>query len=199
MPKGFTPKEKDLIRRQLLEKGQEAFALYGLRKTNVEDLTRAAGISKGAFYTFFGSKEELFLEIIEQYEEQFRQEMLASLSQPGLSPRESFKQVLQRSFATWRSAPLLQRFSQEDYQVLLRKLPEERVRAHFQSDDVYVAQMVDLLKARGARIEAGPELVAGLMKALFYADLHAGEIGPQVHPQVIGLLIELVANYLVKE
>jgi AcrR family transcriptional regulator len=37
----------------LLRQGSTFLTTYGIRKTNVEDLTRAAGISKGAFYLFY--------------------------------------------------------------------------------------------------------------------------------------------------
>jgi AcrR family transcriptional regulator len=66
MPKGFTERGKALIHASFLEQGRELFATYGLRKTAIEDLTKAVGISKGAFYLFFESKEQLFFELLEQ-------------------------------------------------------------------------------------------------------------------------------------
>ena len=36
-----------------------------MRKTSVEQLTEAAGISKGSFYKYFESKEMLFLAVLE--------------------------------------------------------------------------------------------------------------------------------------
>ncbi len=68
MPKGFTEYEKELIRKRLLEQGQRLFSAYGLKKTNIEEIAKAAGISKGAFYNFYESKEALFMEVIEQAE-----------------------------------------------------------------------------------------------------------------------------------
>ena len=64
MPKAFAEHEKTIIRQQLHEKGQQLFALHGLKKTSVDDLVQAVGISKGAFYLFYASKEELLLEIL---------------------------------------------------------------------------------------------------------------------------------------
>jgi AcrR family transcriptional regulator len=48
--------------------GREAFARRGLRGTSVEQLARAAAISKGAFYRFFASKEDLLLALLDEYE-----------------------------------------------------------------------------------------------------------------------------------
>ena len=53
MPKGFTEHEKELIGQRLLEQGYRLFSAYGLKKTNIEEIARAAGISKGAYYNFY--------------------------------------------------------------------------------------------------------------------------------------------------
>jgi AcrR family transcriptional regulator len=63
MPKAFTEQEKELIRKRLLEQGHKQFSAYGLRKTNIEELAEASGISKGAFYLFYTSKEALFMDV----------------------------------------------------------------------------------------------------------------------------------------
>src|SRR5687768_17315542 len=130
MPKGFSQKEKELIRSKLLQKGREYFEKYGLRKTNVEDLTRAAGISKGAFYLFFDSKEELFLEILEAFESEFREGLFRYAFQPGKPARESFKELLRTALVTWDRYPLLKGFNQEEFEYLVRKISPERVQAH---------------------------------------------------------------------
>jgi hypothetical protein len=49
MAKMFNDKEKCIIRDRLMEKGKEFSSMYGLKKTNVDDLTRAAGTAKGSF------------------------------------------------------------------------------------------------------------------------------------------------------
>lgn len=56
MPKAFSEEEKEWIRERLLQEGEKQFSAYGLRKTNIEELADAAGISKGAFYIFFSPK-----------------------------------------------------------------------------------------------------------------------------------------------
>src|SRR5918912_2045574 len=102
MPKGFSEREKEIIRSSLLEKGRVLFGTYGIKKTNVEDLTRAAGISKGAFYLFYDSKEELFFEILEQFEAEFRAAVFKDIFQPGISPRQSFKELLKKALSAWK-------------------------------------------------------------------------------------------------
>lgn len=44
----------------LLAVAADLFVRYGFRRTSVEDMARAAGVSKGAFYLEFPSKDALF-------------------------------------------------------------------------------------------------------------------------------------------
>lgn len=51
----------------LLRAAQEVFAEKGLDDTKVEEITRRAGTSKGAFYSHFESKEIAFRDVVESF------------------------------------------------------------------------------------------------------------------------------------
>lgn len=53
--------------RMIIEKAIDLFAKQGIDATSVQDITDACGISKGAFYLSFKSKEDLLLKIIEYF------------------------------------------------------------------------------------------------------------------------------------
>ena len=199
MPRGFSEKEKQVIRDKLLEKGREFFMTYGVRKTNVEDLTRAAGISKGAFYAFFDSKEELFLEVIEQFEAEYRAGLYDFPIDHRRSPRQNLTRMLNKAFTEWDANPLFRKFDRDEFATLLRKLPEAKVQAHAHADDVFVAQLMDKWKQQGIMIEGDPVTVSGLLKALFFVSLHKDDFGRDAYPETMELLIDLVAAYLVEE
>jgi len=199
MPKGFTDREKTLIRARLTDKGKDLFSAYGVRKTNVEDLTRAAGISKGAFYLFFDSKEELFFELLEQFEAEFKAAMLQAIDQSQGDPRQTLQEVLQQALDVWRTNPLFSHFSKEEYEYLLRKLPEEKVQAHLQNDDSFADELVAHWQQRGIMIKHAPEMIAGLIRALFFVTLHEEEFTAGVYPAVMSTLVRLIADYIVQE
>jgi AcrR family transcriptional regulator len=87
MPKAFSEREKELITARLLEEGHKLFATYGLKKTNVEEIAAAAGVSKGAFYLFYDSKEAFFMDVVEQVERRYRQEILAEIARRPVAAR----------------------------------------------------------------------------------------------------------------
>lgn len=51
----------------LLRAAEEVFAEKGVDRAKVEDIARAAGISKGAFYLHFESKEALLRQVVESF------------------------------------------------------------------------------------------------------------------------------------
>ena len=64
MAVAFTSAEKADISRVLVDTAERLFASQGLKKTSLDELVQAAGISKGSFYVFFDSKESLYLEVM---------------------------------------------------------------------------------------------------------------------------------------
>lgn len=64
MAKGFSEQEKQRIKERLLAECAIGWANHGYKKTSVEELCIKTGISKGAFYLFFDSKESIFCETL---------------------------------------------------------------------------------------------------------------------------------------
>ncbi|SES31132.1 TetR/AcrR family transcriptional regulator [Psychrobacillus sp. OK032] len=61
-----------MIKKQLImEKALELFAKQGFEATSVQQITDHCGISKGAFYLSFKSKDELILSLIDYFMTQF--------------------------------------------------------------------------------------------------------------------------------
>ena len=53
-------------RKKIIDKAWELFAKNGYEETKVEDITKDLEISKGSFYTYFATKEELLYEVLEK-------------------------------------------------------------------------------------------------------------------------------------
>ena len=51
---------------KILEAALETFAQYGYRRTSMEDIARAAGVSRPALYLLFRNKEDLFRSLVER-------------------------------------------------------------------------------------------------------------------------------------
>ncbi|PKG24777.1 TetR/AcrR family transcriptional regulator [Niallia nealsonii] len=65
-----------MMKKQLImEKALELFAMQGFEATSVQQITEQCGISKGAFYLSFKSKDELILSLIDHFMMQITSEL----------------------------------------------------------------------------------------------------------------------------
>ena len=58
--------KKNQKRKKILDKAWELFRKNGYEETKVEDISRELGVSKGSFYTYFKTKDEVLYEILER-------------------------------------------------------------------------------------------------------------------------------------
>ena len=58
----------EVRRAEILNAAQACFGKSGYHDTKMDDIVRATGLSKGALYWHFKSKEEIFLALFEQFE-----------------------------------------------------------------------------------------------------------------------------------
>lgn len=79
MPKGVT-KRRPLTRAALLRAALEAFAEDGFHATSIEQICERAGYTRGAFYSNFGSKDELFLALFDAHSERILDRMVALIN-----------------------------------------------------------------------------------------------------------------------
>jgi AcrR family transcriptional regulator len=199
MPKGFTEKEKEFIRIKLHEKGKELLSQFGIKKTSVEDLTRAAGISKGAFYLFYPSKEELFLDIFEQTEAQMRIKLLEASNAPDIPAKEGFKTMMKLMVKFLAEEPVMGRMNPEEISYLMRKLPEERLAQHINQDDDFLNNYIKEQQAKGIfEDNIDNDQISGLFKAVVLLSFHREDLGHQYTP-TMDLLIDMTANHLLKK
>ena len=66
-------KEKE---RLIIEMAMKLFATKGVNATSVQEIVTACGISKGAFYLYFKSKEELLLATLRYYYDKIQNKMM---------------------------------------------------------------------------------------------------------------------------
>lgn len=74
-------------RRQLLDVALEAFASRGYHATSMNDIADAAGVTKPVLYQHFGSKRELYLELLEDVGGRLR-DAIGKATSEAANPRE---------------------------------------------------------------------------------------------------------------
>ncbi len=85
-------------RSRILEEALKLFQEKGISETSIADIEQAAGVSKGALYFHFPSKETLALEALRKAREAFKQFLFEAFSEgpPRRSLRRFFEMVYQK-------------------------------------------------------------------------------------------------------
>jgi AcrR family transcriptional regulator len=96
-PKRLTRKEKQAETRQrLLDAAERVFLRRGLQGSSVEEVAAEAGFTRGAFYSNFKSKDELFVELLQdRVYRQYAHMAEEAQEQPG-TPRERLRWGIER-------------------------------------------------------------------------------------------------------
>ncbi|HKH41561.1 MAG TPA: TetR/AcrR family transcriptional regulator [Solirubrobacterales bacterium] len=96
-PKRLTRKEKQAeTRRQLLDAAERVFLRRGLQGSSVEEIAAEAGFTRGAFYSNFKGKDELFVELLQdRVYRRYAQMAEEAEEQPG-TPRERLRWGIER-------------------------------------------------------------------------------------------------------
>lgn len=176
MPSAFDDREREAIRTRLVAAATDALRRGGLGAASVSDLAAAAAIAKGSFYSFFGSKEELFMEALEELEAKYRAGYAAAASVPG-TPAERLRAAFDAAFGFAESEPAIRHLDGASVERLARALPPERIDEHVSADAEALAGIAAAWKAEGLlRDDATLEELAGAAYAVFLVSLGMGSL-----------------------
>ena len=181
----FTEDQNETIRRDLIREARRCGVTIGMKKTSVEQLTKAVGIAKGSFYKFYESKEMLFFAVLENVHSELYGVADHALSETdGLPPSERAAEavlaVCRRLSDTGDMA-----FIEHDAKLLLQRLPDDIKNVHYHDDETHIRQLLekyDLVPKRGA------SLAAATVRGLILTVSHKEQIG-ELYPQVLETLV----------
>ena len=164
----FAGHEAERIREALLEEARRCAVTLGMRKTSVEQLTQAAGISKGSFYKFFDSKETLFFCVLEGIHTQVYEVAERALRENGGDAAERAARAILAACETLSDSGAMT-FVENDADAILRKIPDEIRRVHYHDDEVHINALLE----ENALIPRAPKtLVAATVRGLILTVLH---------------------------
>lgn len=195
MPTAFTEKERRLIQRELIDAAFEFAATRGMKKTTVEELSEKAGISKGAFYKFYNSKEELFFDAIEEAHAELyaaaenvlkKRNDLTAAKRVAKAIIAMFEYIEKNSFLP---------FLENDVPVIMRKIPEERVSQHNKKD---LEQIKTLVDSYDINLNVSFDLAMSVLSSISYASMHRKQIGPNADRALL-LLVESACEKIIKQ
>lgn len=196
----FTEEKKRHVRESLRTTGRELFARYGVRKTTISELTEAAGIGTGTFYQFYDSKEELYVDILETYNEELVPRLLRNSVEAYDDPEMAITALLEETLNEFESNPLLERVIIEDEVNHIRNQVSNEEMSEKRDSAVgvflpYIERWYD----EGEVVGSDPETIAHSIRAVARIAHQKDRIGEERYPDVRDTLVAAVAAGLTRE
>jgi len=201
MARGFTDREKEIIRSELINAGRELFGTYGLKKTSIEDLTKAVGIAQGSFYTFFDSKEDLYLEVMDREGEAIKEKFLKQEKSFGRLTRKNFKVFFKKALNVVNTNPIIkQMLLEEEVDLLVRKIPPKKMKEYNKRFVRDFLPLIARLQREGVIIDNyRPEVIVAVLQTMYHPILHKKDFDDDIFEEMVELLVDIVAKGLVIE
>lgn len=195
MPK-FSDKEKELIRQKLMREGERLFTTFGIKKVSIDEIVRATGIAKGSFYSFYPSKEHLYMDIAGNQQAKMWREMDEFLNvNRSLSPRELCKQCFLWMFNGLQRYPMLNHADSETADYLYRKLPSEVIEAHTKDDSYELIK----LQEYGIHFKCGTEIATKILQTLAISFLNLKQDSSAAQQAIMEIILDGVLKEIIND
>lgn len=126
MSRSFTDRERETIKKNLQAACTRSWTQFGYKKTNVDLLCQQVGISKGAFYLFYTSKEALFCEVLCSMQEELCRAASSLLEkQPN---KRVAAEALKLIYREYDKNNFLYNANSTDFTILMNKLTDEQAK-----------------------------------------------------------------------
>ena len=175
----------------LLRAAEELFGERSYHRTTVADICARAGMATGSFYSYYGSKAEIFAAVVRAINTDLRQAMRAALEHTEGSQRARERAAFRAYFDMLSERPWIDRIVRESEFIdhrLFREYYEHLVRGYARG--VRAAQIAHEVDAR-----YDPEVIAfaytgiGNFVGMRWADWTAGgQVPPDVRDDVLEVL-----------
>ena len=190
MPRSFTEREKENIKRSLQEACKQSWTQYGYKKTSVDDLCKQVGISKGAFYIFFESKEALFCEVLCSVQEQ----ICNAASEVIKKHKDKFgvAEALKLIYREYDKNNFLYDSDSTDFTILMNKLSEEQAEKIEESN--HMSQQLFLSQPH-LKFKVNADLAMSVIYSLIM-NIKNKDILPHNHMETFDFMVDYLIDSL---
>lgn len=189
MATAFTQAQRESIRERLLAAARQRLTGAGMKACTVDELAREAGISKGAFYHFYESKEHLFLHTLESIQNEIYGNAERVLLDEKTALRERTMLAL---YEVCKAADRyhLVAFVRRELTSLLASVPEELLHRHYISDHERIRRLIG--KANVA-LKVGLDEAASVIWLMVMSLVFKPDVG-EGFPAALRILVEGVCD-----
>ena len=186
--KSFGEEERELIKRKLLESCEKCWSKYGYKKTTIRELCDMSGISTGAFYLFFQSKEVLFFQTVQSVGDRIG--TLIYKKVPPNPTKVDFAKTLKIMFREFEKIEWYLRV-EDEMALIIRKLPPGFMEETTKKD---IPDLSDLIKRFGLVPKINFNEVITILQLLSFLVMQKKMIGEAFQKPFSFIIDTLVEN-----
>ncbi len=187
MARSFSETEKDNIRNKLINECEKSWVAIGYKNTKIDELCSKVGISKGAFYTFFDSKEHLFCRVFDIFQERHK---VLEETLPKFPVKEDISHMLKQLYLEYDKTNILTQRNSPDFISFLNRAPKEWIEKSLKISKNFIA---DNIFNSNLKLKMSKEKAIGIFNALL-AILTSKDIIGYDHFEVFCTLLDSVIN-----
>jgi len=190
MSRSFSEREKENIRKSLQDACKQSWVQYGYKKTSVDELCMHAGISKGAFYLFYESKETLFCEVLCSIQNQIREAALMAMEEHR--DKYGVAKALKCMYREYDKYNFLYNSNHMDFTVLMNKLSKEQAEKIRESDSM--SQQLFLSRPY-LKLRVEPDMAMSVLYSLIM-NIKNKDILPYNHMETFDFMVDRLIDGL---
>ncbi|AFN74493.1 transcriptional regulator TtgR [Melioribacter roseus P3M-2] len=107
-----TKKEAEQTKKRLMKEALIIFNRKGYENARLEDIAKAAGVTRGAIYHHFGNKAKLFMELALQNKHNLNEIIESSIDESEEDPFNTMYNVISKIFDKLKKDPLFRGFEE---------------------------------------------------------------------------------------
>lgn len=185
---------------RIIEAGIELFSQKGYEATSVQDICELAGVSKGAFFHYFPTKEAFFMEILDLWLNELSQKISGyihnaeSLYENLIRMTEIFKEIFKESHQKFYLFIEFLRVAGRDESIV------KRLKDYFKYFTDYFTALINDGIEKGVFREVDPELVSAVLVSYAIGTIEQEILNPEKNWEEISKRgVEFIFNAIKKE
>jgi len=186
------------VKADIFNCGRKLFSLKGFKGTSVLDITIMAGVGVGTFYSYYASKEKLFLEIYTKENEKLKKSIKESIDLND-DPVTLVTKLMAQNISAMNSNLILKEwYNRELFSKLEQYFYEqdglENIDEFMNSG---IGELIREWRAEGKiRDDIDDEMIRALFNSVSYIDIRKTEIGIQHFPRILYYITEFIMKGL---
>jgi len=191
MPKAFSEHEREIVNAAMLDVGIALIRQKGIRQVTIEDITKGANIAKGSFYSFYGSREELFWDIIKREEKQLVEQIMA-VSAEDIDVKAKAKKIFYDLFLG--DGCIVYYLPQTDIEYITRKLPPDLIQSDMNSGQDIVKTLLSMCSMDAS--QESVEILMTMIHTLQFVSSSDFLHTDMARKKMLGIMVDAFADYL---